>query len=51
MKYNFTTVVLIALVILNILDGDFTNPSWLDYIKFILLAIALVLSIAERRKD
>jgi protein-S-isoprenylcysteine O-methyltransferase Ste14 len=51
MKHNLITIVLVALVVLNILDGDFANPSWLDYIKFALIAVALILSfIAGRRK-
>lgn len=50
MNKNLTTVVLVALVLLQILDGDFSNPSMLDYIKFLLLAVALVLNIITQRK-
>ena len=35
-QYN---TLLIALTVLNILDGDFTDPSVLDLIKFALLAL------------
>ena len=44
MKVKNIRILLIALVILNILDGDFANPSILDWIKFVLLAICLTLS-------
>ena len=42
---------LIALVVLNILDGDFANPSVLDGIKFILLAVCLILSFRKEEKS
>jgi len=45
MKPKFTSVVLVSLVLLQIFDGDFKNPSELDYIKFVLLAVSLVLCI------
>lgn len=48
MKKNYITVILIGLVALNVLDGNFNNPSNLDYLKFILLAIALYLNITEK---
>lgn len=54
MKKNFITIILIALVILNIVDGDFKNPSTLDYIKFIILSIAIILNMiasAYSRRD
>jgi len=50
MNKNLTTIILIALVLLQILDGDFVNPSVLDYIKFVLLAVALILNIVIERK-
>ncbi|WP_158016397.1 hypothetical protein [Tissierella creatinophila] len=51
MKKNYISIILIGLVILNIFDGSFNNPSTLDYIKFILLGIALALSLlSDRRK-
>jgi predicted membrane protein len=50
MKHKFVSVILIALVLLQILDGDFTHPSVLDYFKFVLLAVALALSIITQRK-
>ena len=49
MKKIYTNIILIALVILNILDGSFKDPSTLDYLKFTLLAIALVLSLLKER--
>lgn len=36
-------IILIALVVLNILDGDFTNPSWLDYVKWVLFILCFAL--------
>jgi len=43
--------ILIALVILNILDGDFSNPSILDFIKFALLGYCLYLNTKINRED
>lgn len=43
MKELSVKIILFALIILNILDGDFKNPGVLDIIKFILLAICLIL--------
>ncbi len=52
MKQKFITIILIALIILNILDGDFANPSALDYIKLGLIAVALIFNfIPEKRKS
>ncbi|MCR2044636.1 hypothetical protein NSA23_11015 [Anaerosalibacter massiliensis] len=51
MKQKHITFILVGLVILNILDGNFKNPSTLDYIKFILLAIALILNMLLTRKE
>ncbi len=39
---------LLALIVLNILDGDFSSPSVLDGIKIALLALCLYLN---NRKD
>ena len=51
MKKNFTTIVLVSLVIFNIYNGDFANPSTLDYVKFAIIAIGLALNLAlERRR-
>ncbi len=50
MKQKYISIILIALVILNIMDGSFKNPSTLDYVKFILLAIALVLNILVSKR-
>lgn len=51
MKIKTLRILLIALVVLNILDGDFTNPSIWDRIKFILLAVCLILSFRKEEKD
>ncbi|MCR2043177.1 hypothetical protein NSA23_03500 [Anaerosalibacter massiliensis] len=51
MKRKFISFILIGLVILNILDNNFNNPSTLDYVKFILLAIALILNIKLARRE
>lgn len=37
-------VLLAALVVLNVLDGDFSKPDVLDIIKFILLIICFILN-------
>lgn len=53
-KNNYTTVVLIGLVVLNIIDGDFKNPTLLDYVKILLMIICLALTIGGnhgRKKD
>lgn len=51
MKIKTLRILLIALVVLNILDGDFANPSIWDGIKFILLAVCLILSFRKEEKD
>jgi hypothetical protein len=51
MKIKTLRILLIALVVLNILDGDFANPSVLDGIKFILLAVCLILSFRKEEKS
>lgn len=43
MKELSVKIILFALIILNILDGDFKNPGVLDIMKFILLAVCLIL--------
>lgn len=50
MKNNFIKILLVALVVVNIVDGDFANPSILDYIKFLIIGIALILSIINDRR-
>lgn len=50
MKSKSTNIILIGLVILNIFDGSFSDPSFLDYIKLVLLIVALVLSIRSRKE-
>ncbi|WP_277255843.1 hypothetical protein [Negativibacillus massiliensis] len=49
MKVKTLRILLVALVILNILDGDFANPSVLDWIKFVLLAVCLILSFRKEK--
>lgn len=49
MKIKTLRILLIALIVLNILDGDFTNPSILDWIKFVLLAVCLILSFRKEK--
>ena len=49
MKVKTLRTLLVALVILNILDGDFANPSILDWIKFVLLAVCLILSFRKEK--
>lgn len=44
MKDYSIRILLIGLVLLNLLDGDFQNPSTLDWVKFSLLALCLILS-------
>ena len=51
MKIKTLRILLIALVVLNILDGDFANPSVLDGIKFILLVVCLILSFRKEEKS
>ena len=43
MKELSVKIILFALIVLNILDGDFKSPSILDIIKFVLLAVCLIL--------
>ncbi|EDT84947.1 hypothetical protein CBB_2577 [Clostridium botulinum Bf] len=50
MKQKYITIILIAIVILNIFNGDFINPSLLDCMKFTLLIIALILNIILSRR-
>ncbi|QNO14908.1 hypothetical protein HYG86_09045 [Alkalicella caledoniensis] len=50
MKTNLISIILVGLVVLNILDGSFQEPSAFDYVKFVLLAAALILSIIKARR-
>lgn len=43
-------VLLVALVVLNILDGDFKTPSVLDIVKMVLFIICLALLISEKKE-
>ena len=50
-KKNFISILLVAIVVLNIVDGSFTNPSRLDILNFVLLAVCLILNlIVTKRK-
>jgi hypothetical protein len=48
MNNNLIAIALVGLVLLNIVDSDFVNPTAIDYLKFVLLAIALILSLRKR---
>ena len=37
-------ILLFALVVLNLLDGDFAQPSILDAVKLVLLAVCIYLN-------
>ena len=47
---HFLKIVLIAIVLLNIIDGDLKNPSIFDIVKFVLLAIAIALSFRSNKQ-
>ena len=51
MKDFSVKFILIAIVVLNILDGDFANMGVLDLVKFALLAICLVLTFLPSKKE
>jgi hypothetical protein len=51
MTRKITNVLLAALVVLNILDGDFINPSWLDFVKLGLFVICFALNNWRSEKD
>jgi len=40
---NFIKIILVGIVLMDIINGDFTNPSILDIIKWVLLIICFVL--------
>jgi hypothetical protein len=48
---KFATIILLAIVILNIIDGEFSNPSYLDYIKMILIVLCFIFMIVGGKKD
>jgi hypothetical protein len=50
MKVKVPLIVLV-LVVLNIPDGSFQNPSALDWVKLLLLLIVLVLCFLTARKN
>lgn len=50
MKDISVKIILVSVILLNILDGDFTNMGALDFVKFVLLAICLVLTFIPTRK-
>lgn len=43
-------LLLVALVVLNIIDGDFTSPSMLDIVKMVLYIICFALLIRNERE-
>jgi hypothetical protein len=45
MKEKFLASILILLVLFNILDGDFSNPSFFDWIKFVLMLLCFIILI------
>lgn len=51
MKDRSFRVLLLALVVLNILDGDFASPSPLDWIKLLLLALCLLLTFRREKAE
>lgn len=48
MNRKQVNILLIVLVVLNVLDGDLSHPSTLDFIKFALLAFCIYFN---NRKD
>lgn len=50
MKDFSVKIILIAIVLLNILDGDFANMDILDFVKFALLVVCLVLAFLPSKK-
>ena len=42
-------IILIAIVLMDIMNGDFTNPSMLDIVKWILLIICFILMFRRDR--
>ncbi len=48
---KITGIILIALILLNIIDGDFANPSVLDYIKLGIIVVALILNFIPKKKS
>ena len=51
MKDRSLRVLLLALVVLNILDGVFASPSLLDGIKLLLLALCLLLTFRREKAE
>jgi hypothetical protein len=50
MKNKSVLIILGALVFMNILDGSFINPSPLDWVKFVLMAMIAVLYLVTARR-
>lgn len=50
MKDIFVKIILISIVFLNILDGDFNAMNKLDYVKFALLIVCFALSLLPQKK-
>jgi len=51
MKTKNITVVLLALVLLNILDGSFTSPTILDWVKLPLFILCFALLFKAEGRD
>lgn len=44
MNRSAVNFLLCAMTVFNILDGDLAQPSWLDIVKFALLAVCFILN-------
>jgi hypothetical protein len=51
MKNKLPSIVLLALVILSIFDGTFTNPTPLGVVRLIVIGIGLVLQLIVWKKE
>jgi hypothetical protein len=51
MKNKSVLIILGVLVIINILDGNFAHPSPLDWVKFALMALVVVLYVLTLRRQ
>ena len=47
---NLIGLILVGIVLMDIMDGDFVNPSILDIVKWLLLIICFAL-VLRRNKD
>jgi hypothetical protein len=51
MKVKSLSVVVVALLALNIFDGSFNDPGLLDWLKLPLFALCFILLFARRGKN